>query len=139
MMSRRFEPGSKEAIDLIIESLEFAGIECRRVNDGEEGGIFYRDENGERKKFTQNIFVKRSLIFEKNMIDISIPLKKAECDFINDQADELVAHNVVQEEPQVFEEAVRASCPAGDQIDTKIDSIPGQEYFLIFDNALEAA
>lgn len=63
-MNRKFEPESEESINLIIESLRNAGIECRRTKKGEEGGIFYRDENGERKKFTENIFVKRSLKIE---------------------------------------------------------------------------
>ncbi len=136
-MNRKFKPGSEESINLIMESLKFAGIDCRRIKEGEEGGIFYRDKNGERKKFMQNIFVKRSLKYETERMDFSIPLEKAECDLTNDQADELIVHTV--EEPQIFKEAMRALCSGKFQSDLKKDSIPGQESFQVFDNALVAA
>lgn len=63
-MKRRFETGSEESINLIIESLRWAGIEARRIKPGEKGGIFYRDENGNLKELTENVFVKRSIKYE---------------------------------------------------------------------------
>lgn len=51
--------------ELIEQSLKAAGFEFRRCQPGEEGGIFYY-ENGVRKKFTENIFVKRSIKFEED-------------------------------------------------------------------------
>lgn len=50
--------------ELIEQCLKAAGFEFRRVKPGEEGGIFYY-ENGVRKKFTENIFVKRSIKIEE--------------------------------------------------------------------------
>lgn len=76
-MNRKYEPGSEESINLIIESLRMAGIECRRVKEGEEGGIFYKDENGERKKFTDNIFIKRSMKYEQSPEkELTVPLSE---------------------------------------------------------------
>lgn len=76
-MNRKFEPGSEESIDLIIESLRMVGIECRKVESGEEGGLFFRDENGERKKFTDNIFVKRSIKYDQLLMkELTIPLSE---------------------------------------------------------------
>ena len=39
-MKRKFEPGSEESINLIMESLKFVGIDCRRTKPGEEGGLY---------------------------------------------------------------------------------------------------
>ena len=76
-MNRKFEPGSEESINLIIESLRMVGIECRKIKKGEEGGIFYRDESGERKKFTDNIFVKRSIKYDQSLMkELTIPLSE---------------------------------------------------------------
>mgnify|MGYP004578671485 FL=1 len=63
-MSKRFETGSEESINLIMESLKMVGIDCRRTKPGEKGGIFYKDENGNIKEFTENIFVKRSMAYD---------------------------------------------------------------------------
>lgn len=49
-MKRKFEPGSEESINLIMESLKLAGINCRRTKPGEEGGIYYKDTNGDVKR-----------------------------------------------------------------------------------------
>lgn len=65
-MNRKFETRSEESVNLIMESLRMVGVECRRVKEGEKGGIFYRDANGERKKFTDNIFVKRSMKYDQS-------------------------------------------------------------------------
>ena len=76
-MNRKFEPESEESINLIIESLRMVGIECRKIKKGEEGGIFYRDESGERKKFTDNIFVKRSIKYDQSLMkELTIPLSE---------------------------------------------------------------
>ena len=68
-MKRRFETGSEESINLIIESLRWVGIEAHRIRPGEKGGIFYKDENGNLKEFTENIFVKRSIKYENSEND----------------------------------------------------------------------
>lgn len=49
-MKRKFEPGSEESINLIMESLKLAGINCRRTKPGEEGGIYYKDVDGSIKR-----------------------------------------------------------------------------------------
>lgn len=50
-MKRKFEPGSEESINLIMESLKFAGIDCRRTKPGEEGEIYCKNEQGFVEKF----------------------------------------------------------------------------------------
>lgn len=54
-----------KAIELMEKCLKMAGFKFRRVQPGEEGGFFYY-ENGVRKKFTENIFVKRSIKIEED-------------------------------------------------------------------------
>lgn len=49
-MKRKFESGSEESINLIMESLKFAGIDCRRTKPGEIGGLYYKDANGDVKR-----------------------------------------------------------------------------------------
>lgn len=53
-MNRKFKPGSEESINLIMESLKMAGIDCRRIKEGEEGGLYYTDENGETKNLLKD-------------------------------------------------------------------------------------
>ena len=67
-MSKKFETGSEESINLIMESLKMVGIDCRRTKPGEKGGIFYKDENGNIKEFTENIFVKRSMAYDSLLL-----------------------------------------------------------------------
>lgn len=55
----------EESVKVITNILDTAGIPYRRTKPGEEGGFFYTDENGKRKKFTENIFVKRLEKFAK--------------------------------------------------------------------------
>ena len=45
---------------LLAKILKQCGLKFRLKSPDEEGGFFYI-ENGERKKFTDNIFVKRSI------------------------------------------------------------------------------
>lgn len=54
----------KESVKILLKVLKASGLKFRKVRPGEEGGFFY-NENGVRKKFTENIFVKRSLKVEK--------------------------------------------------------------------------
>lgn len=49
-MKRKFEPGSEESINLIMESLQMVGISCRRTKPGEIGGLYYKDANGDVKR-----------------------------------------------------------------------------------------
>lgn len=50
----------KRSVEILKQVLKQSGLPFRTVVPGEEGGFFYV-ENGERKKFTENIFIKRSL------------------------------------------------------------------------------
>ena len=50
-MKRKFESDSEESINLIMESLKSVGIDCRRTRPGEEGGIYYKNEQGSIEKF----------------------------------------------------------------------------------------
>lgn len=54
----------QKSVEILEEVLKASGLKFRKVKPGEEGGFFYT-ENGIRKKFTENIFVKRSLKVEK--------------------------------------------------------------------------
>lgn len=60
-----FEIDNTKAVQNLIKVLEESGIYFRPIRPGEEGGFFYY-ENGERKKFTDNIFVKRSIKYEND-------------------------------------------------------------------------
>lgn len=40
-MSKKFETGSEESINLIMESLKMVGIDCRRTKPGEKGGVSF--------------------------------------------------------------------------------------------------
>ncbi len=55
-----FQFDKKQSADILIEVLKQSGLKFRLKSPDEEGGFFYI-ENGERKKFTENIFVKRSI------------------------------------------------------------------------------
>lgn len=46
-----FSTDSEESHRIMIEALEMVGFTVRKPNPGEEGGIFYRDKNGETKKW----------------------------------------------------------------------------------------
>ena len=50
---------------LLAKILKQCGLKFRLKSPDEEGGFFYI-ENGERKKFTDNIFVKRSINEERS-------------------------------------------------------------------------
>lgn len=58
----------EKSVEILINIFKAAGLMFRKVNPGEEGGFFYT-ENGVRKKFVGNIFVKRSLNVEKESSD----------------------------------------------------------------------
>lgn len=59
-----FQFDDKRSLEVLIEVLKQSGLEFRMKKPEEEGGFFYI-ENGERKKFTENIFVKRSFKVEQ--------------------------------------------------------------------------
>ena len=59
-----FQFDDKRSLEVLIEVLKQSGLEFRMKNPDEEGGFFYI-EKGERKKFTENIFVKRSFKVEQ--------------------------------------------------------------------------
>ena len=59
-----FQFDEKRSLEILIDVLKQSGLEFRMKGPDEEGGFFYI-ENGERKKFTDNIFVKRSLKAER--------------------------------------------------------------------------
>ena len=56
----------QNSADILIGVLKQSGLKFRLKSPDEEGGFFYIDENGERKKFTENIFVKRSIKEERS-------------------------------------------------------------------------
>ena len=58
-----------ERVELIEELLTQMGIPWRYRTSDEEGGIFFTNADGVREKFTDNIFVKRSLAIELSSID----------------------------------------------------------------------
>lgn len=49
----------EESVKILENVLKMSGLPYRRTKPGEEGGFFYQDENGNWKKFTENIFIKR--------------------------------------------------------------------------------
>lgn len=56
------EIDEKRSVEILIEVLDAMRIPYRRVNPGEEGGFFYTDVNGQRKKFTTNIFTGKEIV-----------------------------------------------------------------------------
>lgn len=56
----------QKSVEILEKILKASGLKYRKTNSGEEGGFFYIDENGKRKKFTENIFVKRSIKFDES-------------------------------------------------------------------------
>lgn len=61
----------EEAIRLIGQLLEGAGISFRPKDESEEGGIFLIDDGG-KTKFTENIFVKRSMKYDESLFQPDI-------------------------------------------------------------------
>lgn len=59
-----FQFDDKRSLEVLVEVLKQSGLEFRMKKPDEEGGFFYI-ENGERKKFTENIFIKRSIKVEQ--------------------------------------------------------------------------
>lgn len=59
-----FQFDEKRSLEILIDVLKQSGLEFRMKGPDEEGGFFYI-ENGERKKFTENIFIKRSIKVEQ--------------------------------------------------------------------------
>lgn len=55
-----FQVDEKQSLDILIQVLKQSGLNFRLKSPDEEGGFFYF-ENGERKRFNENIFVKRSI------------------------------------------------------------------------------
>lgn len=55
----------EKSVEILEKVLKASGLKYRRTKPGEEGGFFYIDENGKRKKFTENIFIKRSLKYDE--------------------------------------------------------------------------
>lgn len=51
----------QKSVEILEKVLKESVLKYRRTNPGDEGGFFYIDENGKRKKFTENIFIKRSI------------------------------------------------------------------------------
>lgn len=62
-MNKEFKIDETKSVEIIEDILKQSGLNYRKVQPGEEGGFFYV-ENGIRKKFTENIFIKRSLKYE---------------------------------------------------------------------------
>lgn len=56
----------EKSVEILEKVLKASGLKFRRTKFGEEGGFFYIDENGKRKMFTENIFIKRSLKFDES-------------------------------------------------------------------------
>lgn len=54
----------EESVKILIQIFNQAGVKYRLKKPNEEGGFFYTDKNGKRKKFKGNIFVKRSIAQE---------------------------------------------------------------------------
>lgn len=65
----KFTIDEKQSVDILYKVLKQSGLYFRRTHPGEEGGFFYTDENGVRQKFTENIFVKRSIKCENDKIE----------------------------------------------------------------------
>lgn len=55
----------QKSVEILEKVLKASGLKYRKTKPGEEGGFFYIDENGKRKKFTENIFIKRCLKFDE--------------------------------------------------------------------------
>lgn len=47
---------SDKELQILEEVLRNSGLKYRKKQEGEEGGFFYINENGERVKWTTNIF-----------------------------------------------------------------------------------
>lgn len=62
-----FQLDEKQSDDILIQVLKQSGLKFRLKSPDEEGGFFYV-ENGKRKKFTENIFVKRSIKVESQKL-----------------------------------------------------------------------
>lgn len=52
----KFPTDSEELHRIMIEALEMVGFNVRKAKFGEEGGFYYKDENGEIKKLTLKDF-----------------------------------------------------------------------------------
>ena len=52
----KFPTDSEESHRIMKEALEMVGFNVRKVNSGEEGGFYYKNENGEIKKLTLKDF-----------------------------------------------------------------------------------
>lgn len=72
----KFQLDEKQSADILIQVLKQSGLKFRLKAPSEEGGFFYI-ENGERKKFTENIFVKRSIKAETKVeVQTFIPINE---------------------------------------------------------------
>lgn len=60
-MSQNLLIDESKSAEILENILKQSGLEYRKVQSGEEGGFFYIDEHGVRQKFTENIFIKRSI------------------------------------------------------------------------------
>ena len=56
----------EKSVEILEKVLKASGLKYRRTKPNEEGGFFNIDKNGKRKKFTENIFIKRSLKFDES-------------------------------------------------------------------------
>ena len=52
----KFLTDSEESHRIMIEALEMVGFTVRKAKPGEEGGFYYKNENGEIKKLTLKDF-----------------------------------------------------------------------------------
>lgn len=57
----------KKLVEFLINELENSGLKFRIKSSDEKGGFFYT-ENGEKKEFNENIFIKRSIKYEKQIL-----------------------------------------------------------------------
>ena len=63
-----FQIDEKKSAEILFRVLSQSGLDFRLKKTGEEGGFFFIDEDGTRRKFTENIFVKRSIKAEAQNI-----------------------------------------------------------------------
>ncbi len=78
-MGKKFETRSAESIRLIIESMRMVGIDCHLKQPGEEGGFFYKGEDGKIEKL--NDIVSFAQLHPINAIKDLVPINGSKCNF----------------------------------------------------------
>lgn len=119
----------EQSVEILTKIFTDAGIEFRKKEPNEEGGFFYK-ENGVLKKFTGNIFVKRSFKYDRDFLLSRFNMN----DLFNDGGSEEVESNIgIECEPtvsNVMQTTLNASDK--DEIEKNLVSF-SNEQFDVFD------